>query len=180
MPVVCDVTDPDQVERLFAEADERFGPVDVLVNNAGAVTAAPLHELAPEDWDAMVAVNLTALYRCCRAALARMRPRGSGVIINVASVAGVPGVPKLPGLVGYAATKGGAVAFSEALAAEVRPDGIRVVAVSPGSVDTPMLRSVVPDVQGAMHPGDVGKVIAYLASDAAVAVTQANVVLWGL
>jgi 3-oxoacyl-[acyl-carrier protein] reductase len=181
MAVVCDVTQPQQVERLFAEAQERYGPVDVLVNNAGAVVAEPLAELSDADWERMVAVNLTAPFLCARAALKQMLPRKTGVILNVASVAGLPGVAKLPGLTAYAATKGGVLQLSEALAAEVQDQGIRVVSVSPGAVDTKMLRDVVDaDVaDAAMSPGKVAHVIAFLASGAGSGVNQANVTVWG-
>ena len=181
MPVVCDVTDAGQVERMFVEADERFGPVDVLVNNAGAVVPGALGSLPREAWELMLSVNMTAPFLCAQAALRRMVPRRRGVIVNVASVAGMPGVEKLPGLVGYSATKAGLIGFSEALAAEVQTLGIRVVSVSPGSVNTRMLQGVAPDFAAqAMTPGKVGKVIAFLASDAAEGVTQANVPVWGM
>jgi NAD(P)-dependent dehydrogenase (short-subunit alcohol dehydrogenase family) len=178
LPVVCDVAEPEQVERLFAQVDERFGRLDVLVNDAATIEVAPLHELTLEAWERLLRVNLTGTFLCTRAALARMRPARRGVVINVASVSGIEGVEKLPGLAAYAATKGGVIALSEALAAEVAPDGIRVVAVSPGSTDTPMLRRVAPEAKG-MHSGQVGKVIAWLATDEAAAVTRTNVTVWG-
>ncbi len=181
MPVVCDVSQPEQVERLFAQVDERYGRLDVLVNNAAAIEVAPLHELTLEAWERLLRVNLTSVFLCARAALERMRPARRGVIVNVASVSGLPGVEKLPGLVAYAATKGGVLAFTEALAAEAAADGIRVVSVSPGSTDTPMLRAVAGEdaAKAAMHPGQVGKVIAWLATDDAAGVTQTNVTVWG-
>lgn len=180
LPVVCDVTEPEQVERLFRECQERFGPVDILVNNAGYLSTAPLQELDAAEWDRMLAVNLSGVFLCCKAALGQMRPREAGVIVNVASVSGVSGVEKFPGLVAYAATKGGLLAFSEALASEQREAGIRVVAVSPGCVKTPMLAKVAPDaMEGAMTPGKVGQVIAWLATDEAAAVTNTNLLVWG-
>lgn len=179
LPVVCDLSQRDQVERLFAAARE-LGPLDVLVNNAALLRAQPLAETSDADWQAMVDLNLTTVFRCCRAALNDMLPRRRGVIVNVASVSGIPGVPKLSGLVGYAATKGGVIALSEALAAEVAPQGVRVVAVSPGAVKTDMLRSVAPEREEiAMTPGQVGRVIAWLASDDAAAVRETNITVWG-
>ena len=181
MPVICDVSDSTHVERLFAEADERFGPVDVLVNNAGLLTVSPMAELDEVDWERMIAVNLTGTYLCSKQALARMIPRRTGVIINVASVGGISGVEKFPGLVAYAAAKGGVIQLSEALAAEVKPHGIRVVAVSPGAVNTKMLQKAAPDLAPqAMTPGKVAQVIAFLATDEAEAMTGVNVPVWGM
>ncbi len=181
LPVRCDVTDEAAVERLFREVRERLGPVDILVNNAGAALAAPFHEQPTDAWRRTLDVNLVSTLLCSRAALADMRPRGRGVIVNVASVSGVSGVEKLPGLAVYAAAKAGVIAFSEALAAEVRPQGVRVVCVSPGSVKTDGLAAVAPPevVEQAMTPGRVAGVIAFLCTDTASAVTQANVVVWG-
>lgn len=181
LPVRCDVTDAPSVERLFREARERLGPVDILVNNAGQALARAFHEQPPEEWRRLIDVNLVSTLLCSRAALDDMRARGKGVIVNVASVSGVAGVEKFPGLSVYAATKGAVIAFSEALAAEVRPHGVRVVCVSPGSVKTDGLAAVAPKevVEQAMTPGRVAGVIAFLCTDAASAVTQANVVIWG-
>jgi NAD(P)-dependent dehydrogenase (short-subunit alcohol dehydrogenase family) len=180
MPVVCDVSDPEQVLRLFAEARERYGPVDALVNNAGVLTPAPLHEQRLEDFEQMLKVNVTGTFLCCQQALADMLPRGNGVIVNIASVSGLPNVERLPGISGYAASKGAVVALSEALAAEVVDAGVRVVALSPGSVATPMLAGVAPDAMtGAMRPGAVAEVVAFLASDAAMGVTRTNWTVWG-
>ena len=178
--VACDLRQPAEVERAFRAAREAFGPLDILVNNAACLHLGPFVDLSPEDWAGMSELNLGAALRCAQLALEDMIPAKRGVILNVASVAGVPGVPKFPGLVGYAATKGGLIAFSEALAAEVAAHGVRVVAVSPASVKTQMLKDAAPDQhEGAMTPGQVGRVIARLACDESAAVNQANVVLWG-
>lgn len=181
VPVPCDVTDEAAVAHLFGQARQRFGPVDVLVNNAGLARAGAFEAQRLADWRALLDVNLVGTLLCTRAALAPMRERGRGVILNVASVSGVPGIPKLPGLAAYAAAKGAVIAFSEALAAEVRPQGIRVVCVSPAAVQTEMLAAVAPPevVARAMRPHDVASVLAFLATDAASAVTESNVVVWG-
>jgi NAD(P)-dependent dehydrogenase (short-subunit alcohol dehydrogenase family) len=180
LPVVVDLTSPPAIELLFREARERLGPVDILVNNAAVVRAGPFHEQSPGDWSEMLALNVDALLRCSRLALDDMVPRRRGVIVNLASVSGVAGVEKLPGLAAYAATKGAVLAFSEALAAEVRRHGVRVVSVSPGGVRTDMLAQVAPDaVESAMHPGRIAEVVGFLASDRASGVTQTNLVVWG-
>lgn len=178
--VPCDVSEGEQVADLFTATSECFGPVDILINNAGALSHGPLAALSRADWDRVLGVNLTGTFLCSQAALEYMVPRGAGVIVNVASVAGVTGVEKLPGLVAYAASKGGVILFSEALAAELKGTGVRVVSVSPGAVDTEMLRSVAPEFASeAMAPEVVGKVIAFLASDEGAGVTQTNVDVWG-
>ena len=180
LPVVCDLRQPEEIARLFAAARDAFGPLEILVNNAAVLVQGPLIELSAADWAQMSEVNLGAALRCSQEALADMLPAGRGVILNVASVAGVSGVPKLAGLVGYAATKGGLIAFSEALGAEVAGSGVRVVAVSPGSVQTEMLRQAAPErYEAAMTPGKIGQVIARLACDESIAVNQTNLVLWG-
>jgi NAD(P)-dependent dehydrogenase (short-subunit alcohol dehydrogenase family) len=181
LPVRCDVTDEAAVERLFHEVEERLGPVDILVNNAGLAIARPFEEQTMEDWRRLIDVNLTATLLCCRAALRSMRARGKGVIVNVASVAGVTGVEKFAGLSTYAATKGAVIALSEALAAEARPLGVRVVCVSPAATKTEMLSAVAPPevVEQAMPPARVASVIAFLCTDAASGLTNTNVLVWG-
>jgi NAD(P)-dependent dehydrogenase (short-subunit alcohol dehydrogenase family) len=177
--VACDLSDATHTERLFS-ATRELGPLDILVNNAGVLRAGPLVDMSGEDWQLMLDVNVNAVIRCTQAALRVMLPRRSGVILNVASVSGVANVPKLAGLTGYAATKGAVLAFSEALAAEVAEEGVRVVAVSPGATKTDMLRSVAPEHEAqAMTPGQVGRVIAWLATDDAAAVSRTNVTVWG-
>ena len=180
MAVPADLGKPDEVRRTFAAVEQRLGPVEVLVNNAALLVACPFERLTLAEWQRLVDVNVTGVVLCSQAALAQMRPKRRGVIVNVASVSGVPGVEKLPGLVGYAATKGAVVALSEALAAEVEPSGIRVVCVSPGSVKTPMLARVAPAAMAeAMTPESVAEVIVFLASDAGRAITKTNLLVWG-
>jgi NAD(P)-dependent dehydrogenase (short-subunit alcohol dehydrogenase family) len=178
--VVCDVSDDEQVAALFAATAERFGPVDILINNAGTVAMGPVAEMSRADWDRVIGVNLTGVFLCSQQALKQMLPRKSGVIVNVSSVAGVPGVDKFPGIVAYSAAKGGVILFSEALAAECAGTGVRVLSVSPAATNTQMLRAVAPDVAAnAMTPETVGKVIAFAASDAAAGVTNTNIDVWG-
>lgn len=179
LPVRADVTQERDVERLFREVRERFGAVTHLVNNAGTVIPGPLHEMSLEVWRTNVDTNLTSTFLCCREALKDMLPARRGKIVNVSSVSGVTNVPKFPGFVAYAAAKAGVIAFTEALAAETRPAGVRVLCVSPGSVDTALLASVAPDAKPAMSPGDMAKVIAFLASDEGSIANGSNLVVWG-
>lgn len=180
IPVVVDLVEPVAMEHLFREVRERAGPLDILVCAAGLAKVGPFAEQTDDDLHDLVGVNVIATLRCARLALKDMLPRKRGVIIPIASVAGVAGIEKLPGLTAYAATKGAIVAFAEALGAEVRSQGIRVVSVSPAAVKTRMLQEAAPQaVDGAMHPGRVAEVVAWLASDKASGVTATNLVVWG-
>ncbi len=139
--VPTDVSRQDDVDRLFAEVDERGWPVDILVNNAGNAGGSlrPLEEFTDEMWDETIAIHLTGTFRCSREALKRMKPRGRGNIINFGSVAGLRG---LPGSGPYTAAKGGIISLSKAMAHEVGGDGIRVNCIAPGWIDTPMLQNL--------------------------------------
>lgn len=133
--VACDVTDPAAVEALAAAAGERLGAVDLLVNNAGIATSAPLKAITLEEWNRVFAVNVTGTFLCTRALLPGMLERGWGRVVNVASIAGRIGAPYISL---YAASKHAVVGFTRALAAEVAAKGVTVNAVCPGYVDTPM------------------------------------------
>jgi 3-oxoacyl-[acyl-carrier protein] reductase len=135
IPLVADLADPAQVERGFAEALERLGGVDVLVNNAGLARDGLLLRLKPEDWDAVLAVNLTAAFHTTRAVLRTMVRRRSGSIVNVSSLAGVVGNP---GQSNYTAAKAGLIGFSKAIAKELGPRNIRVNVIAPGFIATEM------------------------------------------
>lgn len=179
-PVQADVTVEAEVERLFREVRERLGPVTHLVNNAGTVLPSPLASMTLEQWRTTLDVNLTSAFLCSRAALADMLPRKRGRIVNVASVSGLTNVARFPGFVAYAAAKAGVLAFTEALAAEVGTTGVRVLAVSPGSVGTRLLARVAPaGTVPDLAPEDVARAIAFLCSPDAAAANGANLTLWG-
>jgi NAD(P)-dependent dehydrogenase (short-subunit alcohol dehydrogenase family) len=163
--VTGDVSDPADVERLFAETKRRFGPCDILVNNAGLAEPAPLVDMTFEQWRRTFAVNVDGIYLTCRRALPSMLERGRGAIVNVASISGVVGPEKFPGFVAYCASKGAVISLTEALAVEVKGRGVRVNAVSPGSVDTPMWASVSGGAPASMTPEEVAEAILFLASD---------------
>ena len=133
-----DVSNEADVARLFAET----GNCDILINNAGTIEVAKLHEMSPEAWDRTFAVNVRGAYLTCRAALPSMIARRSGVIVNVASISGVIGPEKFPGFVAYCASKAALISLTESLAVEVKEHGIRVNCISPGSVDTKMWADV--------------------------------------
>lgn len=137
----CDVSDEAQVREAVAKIEGRFGTVDVLVNNAGIVLVAPLENTTWEQFQKVVNVNLGGTFLMCKYVLPIMKRNQRGSIVNLASVSGHVG--QIDHAV-YGSTKGGVLAFTRALAWEVAKYNIRVNSISPGSVDTPMLRS---DVQ---------------------------------
>jgi len=131
--VPCDVRVRGQVDALIQAAVRRFGGLDILVNNAGVGVFRHVAEMSDEDWGATLETNLSGVFFACRAAVAAMKPRGGGTIINIGSLAGKNA---FPGAAAYCASKHGLVGFTEALMQEVRYDHIRVSCVMPGSVDT--------------------------------------------
>jgi len=142
--VKADVADPEAVRRMFASVGGTLGPVDVLVNNAavGDPGYRSAWELPAGSWERMIAVNLSGVYYCCAAALPPMLAKGWGRIVNIASTSGLTG-----GTSGahYAASKGGVIALSKALARELAPRGITVNVVAPSKIDTEMFRRVTGD-----------------------------------
>jgi len=174
--IACDVGRPADVERFAAEVLRRFGTPDLLVNNAGLVARAPLEETSLQNWDAVLDSNLKGTFLVTRAFLPAMRARRGGRIVNIASISGRQGTA---GLTAYCAAKHGVVGLTRALAEELRPDGIAVNAVCPGSVDTDMLRVGMPGARPAMSPEDVANVVIYLAAYAPPALTGSCVDVFG-
>lgn len=170
----CDVADEVSVQALFARVTETLGPVDILVNSAGAVAHARFEEMETATWDHVLGVNLRGVFLCCRAAFREMIPRGGGVIINLSSLSGVPGVEKFPGLSAYNVSKYGVAGLSEILAVEGRPHHIRVIAVSPGAVDTEMLRAAAPHLTPGMTPEELARILLFLAGPDARPLTGTN------
>ena len=143
----------------------------VLVNNAAHLVKKPFAEVTAEEWDAQLASGLRAAFLCSREAFRRMGRGGS--IVNVSSLSGVAGAEKFPGMAAYVAAKSGLAGLTEALAVEGRPLGIRVNAVSPGAIDTPMLK--ISGVSGrALEPAAVARIIGWLASPESEPLTGAN------
>jgi NAD(P)-dependent dehydrogenase (short-subunit alcohol dehydrogenase family) len=173
----CDVTDEAQVKNAFAG----IGGLDILVNNAGRAIRKSAVEVAKEDWDAVIELNLTALFLCSRLAHPYMKKRGGGAIVNLASIMGLSGgiYPNAS----YQASKGGVVNLTRALALEWAPDNIRVNAVAPTYVRTDLTVPIFsnPDVLKIVmahtplgrfpEPEDVAAAILFLASDAARCIT---------
>jgi NAD(P)-dependent dehydrogenase (short-subunit alcohol dehydrogenase family) len=186
-----DVTEPGAAERAVADALDRHGRLDVLVPAAGIVHRHSALETSDEEWDDVVAVNLTAVFRWSRAAIGAMRERGGGSIVTVGSGWGLVAGPRA---VSYAATKAAVVNLTRALAIDHGRDGIRVNCVCPGDTDTPMLHGELCDLgvdpeaglaeSAAARPlgrivtaDEVAAAIAFLASEAASGITGATLVV---
>lgn len=138
-----DVTDRTAVGAFIDRIVAELGRIDLWVNNAGVAPLAAVAEMAPADFDTLTAVNITAVFDCCRAVWPVMKRQGGGVIVNISSVASVD---PFPGFAAYGASKAWVNIFSKALANEGRADRIRVYAVAPGAVETPLLRGLFPDI----------------------------------
>jgi 3-oxoacyl-[acyl-carrier protein] reductase len=155
-----DVAEPPQVAALVAHLEAELGPVDTLINNAGVGILKPFSELSLEEWDTMFATNVRSMYVVTAAVLPGMRARKHGAIVNVASLAGRNA---FVGGTGYAATKHAVLGFSKCLLLEVRGDGVRVVAICPGSVDTALRREGAGSLGGTaakfLQPEDVADTI---------------------
>lgn len=132
-------------EQLVADVIDRFGRIDGLVNNAGLTQVGPFLEIAADEWDAVLATDLSASFFTCRAALPSMLERGSGAIVNVASRLGQVGVASTAA---YSAAKGGLIGLTRALAKEFGPSGIRVNAVAPGFTITEMTAELAEGAEG--------------------------------
>ena len=163
-----DAADEAAVERASG-ALERW---DALVNNAAVLIPRLIAEMAAAEWDETLRAGLRGAFLCSRAALRRMRP--GGTIVNVSSLSGVAGAEKFPRMAAYVAAKSGLAGLTEALAVEARPLGIRVNAVSPGAIATPMLALSGAPREPALRPGEVARVIAWLASPESAPLSGAN------
>jgi 3-oxoacyl-[acyl-carrier protein] reductase len=189
--VKCDVSQKAEVDEMIKQAVEKFGKIDILVNNAGICQFKPFLELTEEDWDRTIDINLKGYFHCAQAAAKEMIKQKSGVIVNIASIAmGQVGVG-FNTLAHYCASKGGIVGMTETLALELAPYGIRVNAVSPGAIETPMIDPLKTDpksMEGTltrvpMHrvgqPQEVSNLVLFLASDDASYMTGSTVVIDG-
>ena len=171
---VGDVRCPADVERAVDGVVTDAGRIDVLVNSAGVREIGDVYTMPTDEWDNVIAVNLSGTFYCCQAVARHMRERGGGVIVNLSSVGGLIGLARRPA---YTAAKHGVVGLTKGLARDLGPDGIRVNAICPGLIRTPLteqyfaedafeegLRTVVP--QGRVGvAGDVADAALYLASD---------------
>lgn len=186
--LVVDVSDADQVEQAVAAVMERFGRIDVLVNNAGIAWEEPVLDIRPENWKKIIDVNLNGMFWVAQSVGKRMAEQGGGVIVNMASTNGLVGEANYAH---YNASKGGVVLLTKTMAIELGTRNIRVNAVCPGYIQTPMseaidspefieqyIRTKIP-LGRVGKPEDVAGVFAFLASEDAAFITGETIVVDG-
>jgi len=176
-PVPTDMSNGADVQHLFAVAGEAGRPA-ALVCAAGVLTPAPFAETTAGIWEQTLAVNLTGSFLCCRAAFTAMLPAGEGRIINIASLSGVYATEKFPGLAAYNISKYGVIGLTEAIAVEGKEHGISAICLSPGAVDTEMLRRANPALRPGLTPGDVAELILALLDSPLAPASGANIPLF--
>ena len=196
--IKADVSKPDEVQRLFHRVGRDFGKLDVLINNAGITTkGARLHEMAIEDWNKVIAVDLTGVFLCMQEGIKLMLPRRSGSIINMASVLGLVGTdPHILATSHYVASKHGVIGLTKAAAVQYGSDNIRVNAIAPGFIGGTRLGDVektseetaraflgriisATPMQRLGQPEELNGLVVLLASDASSFITGATFVLDG-
>ncbi|QUD89968.1 SDR family NAD(P)-dependent oxidoreductase [Phenylobacterium montanum] len=184
----CDVSDRVALEAAVKDSHDRYGRLDILFNNAGIGCFGKTPDLDPEVWEKVIAVDLSSVFYACRAAIPLMRAAGGGVIVNTASISGLAGDY---GFTAYNAAKGAVINYTRALAIDHAREGIRVNALCPGLIDTP-LTAVAKQMSGVLDvwlegipmgragtPEEMAKVVAFLASDDASYVTGAIMIADG-
>jgi len=176
-PVPTDVSDEADVGQLFAEV-ERIGQLSALVCAAAVLTPARFAETTSAIWHDTLGVNLTGTFLCCRAALTAMARAGEGRIINIASLSGMYATEKFPGLAAYNVSKYGVIGLTEAIAVEGKEHGISAICLSPGAVDTEMLRRANPALRPGLTPDDVAELIVALLDSALAPASGANIPLF--
>lgn len=178
LKIGCDVCDTKEVDALMTAILEKWGRIDIIVNNAGITRDGLLMRMRDEDWQAVQDVNLTGVFKVTRAAIRPMLKQRSGSIINLASVVGIMGNP---GQANYAASKAGVIGFTKAVAREAAARGVRVNAVAPGFIQTQMTDVLSDEVKEGLkaqipmgtlgEARDIANAILFLASDAARYIT---------
>jgi 3-oxoacyl-[acyl-carrier protein] reductase len=186
MGIAGNVTKYEDCENLINRTKEKFGKVDVLINNAGITRDNLIVRMDEEDWDAVIAVNLKGVFNCSKAAVKVMMKQKFGNIINIASVVGITGNA---GQANYSATKGGVIALTKTLAKEYAGRKIRVNAIAPGFIDTAMTQAIPEKARNEMissiplkrlgQPEDIANAAIFLASDMADYITSQVIVVDG-
>lgn len=173
-----DVADPEQAKSLIEVVERELGDIDILVNNAGITRDTLIARMSDEEWREVISTNLDGVFHSCRAVARKMLRRRSGAIVNMTSFVGVHGNP---GQTNYAASKGGIIGFTKALAKELGPRGVRVNAIAPGYIETELTENLPEDWRGFLlqatplgrlgTPRDVAAAVRFLSSDEAAFVT---------
>jgi 3-hydroxybutyrate dehydrogenase len=194
----ADLGDPAAIERMMRRCADEFGGPDILVNNAGIQHVAPVDQFPTEKWDAILAINLSAVFHTTRLAIPVMRGRGWGRIVNTASAHSLVASPNKSA---YVAAKHGVAGFTKTVAIETAKDGITANCISPGYVWTPLVENQIPDTMRArgltreqvmndvllaaqptkrfVTPEEVASLVLYLCADAAASITGANLSMDG-
>ncbi|CAH0129750.1 3-alpha-(or 20-beta)-hydroxysteroid dehydrogenase [Arthrobacter sp. Bi83] len=179
--VHLDVTSPGDWDLAVKTAADDFGGLNILINNAGIVNFAPIEDYTLEQWDAVIAVNLTGTFNGIRAAIPALKQSRNGSIINISSIAGIRGYE---GIAGYSASKFGVRGLTKSAALDLGRYGIRVNSVHPGVISTPMTAGMTLDMTHTPlnrvgHPGEVADLVLYLASNESQFVTGAEFIIDG-
>ena len=182
----ADVSDYRQVKQMINNIVEKYGKIDIVVNNAGIVRDGFLMLMSEKDWNDVISINLNGVFNCSKAVSEPMISQKSGVIINIASLSGITG---LPGQVNYSAAKGGVIAFTKALSKELAPFNIRVNAVAPGVIETEIVDSLNEKITNNFlnvipmkrfgKPDEVASVVKFLASQDAAYITGETICVTG-
>ena len=178
LAMVGDVSREEDVQNLFQRAQQSYGRIDILINCAAIVAVKPFADMDTALWDQVININLRGTFLCCRAAFQQMMEQKQGVIINISSLSGVKGVEKFPGLSAYNVSKSGVASLTEILAVEGKPHNIRVCAVSPGAIDTEMLRQAAPHLKAGMTPDELADILFFLAGDSGRMFSGSNIELF--
>ncbi|MEQ9714304.1 MAG: 3-oxoacyl-ACP reductase family protein [Candidatus Asgardarchaeum sp.] len=152
--IKADVAKWDEVQKMVEETVKRWGTVDILVNNAGIFASHPILELPVEEWDRVIAVNLSGPFYCAKAVAKYMIEKGEGRIINISSIGGIFGFPNEPH---YSASKAGLIGLTKALARELTPKGILVAAIAPGNTETEMVLNAPSDLKKRLLMPPIGR-----------------------
>ena len=175
--VPTDVSDPSAVKELFSIAND-IGPLAALVCAAATLKRESFDEISLASWEYTMSVNLTGVFNCCRAAFTMMQNAGGGRIVNIASLSGVYATEKFPGLAAYNTTKYGVIGLTEAIAVEGRAFGVTAISLSPGAVDTEMLRRANPALRAGVTAAQVAAMIVALLDSPFSIASGANVPLF--
>jgi len=181
-----DVTQFDQVKEMIEEAFAEYGKIDIFVNNVGLIRDNFLMLMSDDDWNSLLNTNLTSLFNCCRTVIRKMIPQRKGKIINISSISGILGTS---GQTNYAATKGGVISFTKALAREVGPFNIHVNAVAPGLIESEVVSKMPKEKVEAItkssslgrigKPEEVAQVVLFLASEQSDYITGQTIIVDG-